>query len=262
LTKALEGIADSARRVKHVRQTFWLGIVYPLIVFSITYCLFLFMLGGFLPRISDAYKGLQIANLEWLHWMADHGRNVNSYYVLPLFVILAVFLVQWFRTRAAKESPFSWGGLPTAGYVRRLSQIAVFAETLSLLIDQDVPLDEAVSLAGRSLGKCRLRDVAVSMSERLQRGERILSIDEVPPELPALLGWLIMSGQSTYQLKKATRKAADNYRVRSIYLASWMAVYIPVLLSVAIGGTTVLFYCVVVYGSLTRAMYELAEPFR
>src|SRR6185436_21007209 len=63
LPAALEGISQSARRTAQIRWTISMPILYPLIVMSVGYCLFVFTLVRIAPAMADT--------------LADHSLQDN-----------------------------------------------------------------------------------------------------------------------------------------------------------------------------------------
>jgi type II secretory pathway component PulF len=109
-------------------------------------------------------------------------------------------------------------------------------------------LPEALILAGEASGDRRLERNARQMAERLERGERGATDHAGQMGFPPLLAWLLTGGASESQLASALEHLARAYRHEVQRLAQWLSVYLPLLLTAAIGGTVVLVYALAVLG--------------
>lgn len=83
---------------------------------------------------------------------------------------------------------------------------------------------------------------------------------ELPVEFPPLLGWSIVSGAGQAGLSRALTASAEMYRQRAAQAARWAAVCLPIVLTVVIGGSAVLFHGLLVFWPFTRLLYQLGLP--
>ena len=114
----------------------------------------------------------------------------------------------------------------------RLSQTAVFVEVLQLLVENHLPLDQAVTLAAEAAGDSRLVESAEDFAAAVRRGEPGCAANL--PGLPPLLRWLIAGGLRNDTLLPALRHAADDYRRRAQYQAELSRVMLPVFVTCVI----------------------------
>ena len=131
----------------------------------------------------------------------------------------------------------------------------MFVELLSLLVEHDSPLDQAVKLAADSTGDEILTGQASELSEQLRRG----GMGPAPAGFPPLLGWVMLSIAQQPRLISTLKRAAIQYRRRARVLAAWCHVYLPILLTLAIGGTVTLAYALSVIVSWTSVVWQLIE---
>ena len=135
--------------------------------------------------------------------------------------------------------------------------MATFSEVLALLIEHEVPLDEAVILSGEASGDALLSEAAAAMAQRLRGGQRGA---ELPPAFPPLLAWMITSGTRREQLAKSLRQSADSYRRRARSMGNWLTIYLPMLLSAGIGGVIALLYVLLVMAPFYNLLFQLSMP--
>lgn len=266
LPVALEGLSTLVRRAAEMRRTVAVALIYPLLVLGLTYGLFVCMLFRCFPAMQAVCRdflpdsgairileGMEFAAPYWLPWLA-----------LAVLVPLAVW---WFRSRHAwslegsTPSGLRGGQRPYRQSFRSVLQagrISLFAETLALLLQQEVPLDEAVVLAGDASADRGLRESCRRLAERLRRGESARDWDSSGAR--PLVAWLLASVQDQGLLIASLQRAAAAYRRQANWALRWLSVYLPLWLTVAVGGTAVLLYALSVFGPWCWMLYELSVP--
>jgi len=139
--------------------------------------------------------------------------------------------------------------------------MAAFAEILSLLIKQRVPLQEAIVLAADASGDRGLSGAAREIADRQRSGEIIGGLDTIPAPFPPLLGWLVLAGMHQPNLSETLLITADSYRQRAPRAALWTSLYLPIVLTVVFGGTATVLQAVVTFGPIYRMLYDLGQAF-
>lgn len=266
LPVALEGLSTLVRRAAEMRRTIAVALIYPLLVLVLVYALFVFMLVGCFPAMLAAFRDF-LPDGGATRVLA--GMESAAPYCLPWLplAVMVPLAVWWFRSRRAWSLE---GTTPSGlrgghrGYrqsVRSMLQagrISIFAETLALLLQQDVPLDEAVVLAGDASADRGLRESCRHLAERLRRGESASDWDSSGAR--PLVAWLLASVHDRGLLIASLRRAADAYRRHANWALRWLSVYLPLWLTVAVGGTAVLLYALSVFGPWCWMLYELSLP--
>ena len=202
-------------------------------------------------------------------------RTVHSWaFWVPVALALCL-LLWWYRSgraiRSTTGSQWGRGGRflfgrprphrwPTVTQAMRDGRMATFAELLRLMNDHQVPMPEAVVLAADASGDRVLSQGARRIAERLESGAVLRTRSELPVEFPPLLGWSIVSGAGQVGLSRALAASAEMYRQRAARAARWAAVYLPIILTVVIGGSAVLLHGLLVFWPFTRLLYQLGLP--
>jgi type II secretory pathway component PulF len=135
--------------------------------------------------------------------------------------------------------------------------MATFADVLAMMVEQQVPLDEAVVLAGQASGDGILLNASGVIAERIRGGQRT---GRLPKGFPPLLGWLLESGTQRAALAKSLRQTADSYRRRALSMSTWLTTYLPIILSAGVGGTIALFYVLIVLAPFYNLLYQVSLP--
>lgn len=276
LPAALEQLGTSARRLAALRRLVLGALVYPVIVVLLTYGLFLFFIVRIAPVLStSAPLAPHQVPPQLMRFLG--GMKVHVQYWGPIVpTLLVVLLVAWwFRSRRAMvlQSGIAGRVLGTFAPLRRLlndAQAAGLAETLSLLVEHQTPLPEAVTLAAETTGDKALLEAARQLAAEIASGsgnrvdpprsqsrtaERQRSVTAIPP----LLHWLIVTGAAQPNLAAALRQNAEMYRRRAIARADWLRWRLPVLLTLGIGGTATLIYALILFVPWFSLLKELSQ---
>ena len=250
--RCLDGSAAGCRVSSSYRGVYGLS---PSGSSPVASCLFAFSMTRTLPANLGTFQGIgfeqprlldvQISVAEWL---------LGALPWIWLVLLLAI-VIWWFRSRSSKAIyTGGLGWLPAMSRLIREGRLATFAEVLALLVEQRVPLHEAIDLAADAAGDRRLRAAGQAFAERIRRGEA----RAVPSGFPPLLGWLLLSGGRPERLAAALHKSAARHRDRAAFLGRWVAGYVPIMLVAAFGGAVTLLYALLVLGPLYRFLYQLS----
>jgi len=263
LAAALEGMSSLLRRALETRRLMIASLIYPLIVFAVAFCLIAFTLYKCFPVVAGVYHDVFPDDLSlWLlQWLSEH---VSYWFptIPPLvFIVLAVL---WFRSRRAwrierKSSRSFFTRWPTIGRLVHVGRMAVFADTLALLLEHDVPMDEAVTLATSSSGDRRIRKSGQVLAERIRRGETSSTGDDLAGA-PPMLGWLLFHHRDRGRLVRSLRRIADSSRRHAEWMSRWLSVYLPAWLTIGLGGSLALAYALSVIVPWVRLLLELSKP--
>jgi hypothetical protein len=134
---------------------------------------------------------------------------------------------------------------------------------LLLVIEHGVPLDRSLRLAAESSSDARLRDAALRLAERSRLGGTIgPSPDGAAAnwsDFPLLIRLALHHLDNRALLAGGLRQAAAIYRERAIRAAEWHAEYLPILLTMLIGGGITIAFTLFVLWPYAATLYKLAE---
>jgi general secretion pathway protein F len=263
LSAALESVAGPARRLAEARRLVAAGIIYPLLVVFVAWGGFVLftvkMSGSLLAMFKDFHIPGQTLMATFVRW-GDSAAWWGP--AVPLLVLVLAGVWWSYSARAGLVEPRAagWllGWLPWTGGMLRHSRVATFADVLALLVESRVPLPEGIVLAAETVGGPRLVASARRVAEALRRGEPLASVDLKDTGLPPLAAWLVIAGEKRGALLSALRHTAETYHQRARYLAEKARVFLPVLLTMVIGGGAVAVYAALVYGSWISILRTLA----
>ncbi len=271
LAVALESLSETARRTAELRKLVAAGLVYPIIVVTLAYALFVWLLVWLAPLTLQAHIDLTgdsdvlLRTFDWL------GQTA-VWWALPLPLATLILLGAWWRrsgrllwsrqvasTPSRRKRSFWRRGV---GFRRTLQngRIGAFAEVLALLVKQQIPMHDSVVLAAEASGDRRLAQASRQLADRLQSGQALEGSKDLVAGLPPLLGWLLMDGGRQPDLSEILTRSAAVYRDRAARAASWTAVYLPMVLTVFVGGTATLLCMLAIFTPIARLLYNLSAP--
>jgi general secretion pathway protein F len=266
LSTALEGLSTFARGYADARRSIGLALWYPLIVLSLAYALFLFIITVVIPRFFEAFVSMGLP----VHWVLRtlEGLNGTVWYWGPILpIVLAGFCLLWVGSRRALSLDggrgfdvlrwFPWMGKLVSGF-----EAASFADLLALLIEQRVPYPEALRLAGEASGDAALARSSEDLASAVERG---LSPDvalEGRSAFPPLLRWLLATGPRQGDLVAALKQMSDRYRNEARYQADKIRVLLPSFLLFGIGATSTLLYALAVFLPMSSLWTSIAGQTR
>lgn len=264
LSAALETMARSTRRLASARRTIVASLIYPLFLFFIAWQLFAFFIdkiaGGMLRLFEDPS-----APAAWiLKALAPLRDSVEIWGPgVPLVVLLLFVVWAYQSSRASLLQPTTagwvFGWLPWLGPMVRSYRQAAFVEILSLLVQHDLPLPEAVRLAAEAAGTRKIRRGAEQIATAVERGDKLGPSVNRAPGFNPVLEWLLRSGHDTGTLRSALRHAADMYQRRAQRLATTAQLYMAPLMTVAIGGTVTIVYAGLTFGTWLSLLNMMAD---
>ena len=260
LAPALQSYATLARRISSLRNTAGLSLLYPVFVVLITWVLFWLYVVVLMPRMAsfEEVRGT---------WQLAMQRLENTAMIWgpggPLLLIVGLGIWWYVSRRSGGTDPrlsrFRLGWIPAAKRIALLNQQATFAETLATLIENQVPLSEALCLAGNTTGSAALADCSQQLSTAIESGETPAKAVANVHGFPPLVVWLLQSAPTMESLVKGLRHASETYLERGEDLSRWLTITLPVLLTLLLGGTAVLCYSLAVLLPWFQTMQRIVE---
>ncbi|MBX3411699.1 MAG: type II secretion system F family protein [Pirellulales bacterium] len=262
LSAALEGVAGSLRRLADLRRGVGAALVYPLVVMLLAYATLVFLAVYILPMFLLTNRSFDIQGPWFVAALVRLGQT-PQWVLLPPAVMLAGFGLWWWSTGRAivDESRWTRGALyfwPGLRRVQRDSRTAVEADILALLIENDVPLADAIELAGDAAGDPRTRLADAKIAASLRRGESLASASVEAADSAPVVRWMLL-GDRRETIVAALRHAAAGYRRRAAYRAELVRIWFPFAVTLFVGGGTVLAVGLALFVPFAHFMQGLAQ---
>lgn len=267
LSSALEVLARSMRRIADLQGELVVAIAYPSLVVLVGYLLFVLSLFTTLPRLLALSDDLGIARQGTVGVVAVLAEHSWWFVASPPLALLAAAVY----ARPRQNGLFDPGILgrlasviPGVGRVVADTESAAFAELLSLLAGQGVPLPRALDLAGRASGERRREEEAAALARLVESGASPKAAGEwrrLPPELVLALADAAAASQSGSRpsdapLAGSLALAARSYGQRARRGADRLKARLPLALSFVLGAG-LLAYALLLFGPMRRIWVEL-----
>ena len=264
LGAALEAVASSARRLLEIRRMVAGGVLYPVIVLLLAWGVFIFFAVMGAPHFTAMFRAFRFQSLAVTADIAFLGRYAK-YWGPGVPLVLFALLTTWFfmigRAGILQPRRADWllAGFPWVAGAFRSFRVATFTDILSLLVENQVPLPQAMWLAAEAVGDPKLTRFADAWVAGLTRGQPPDSAQAEAAGLFPLLSWIMASGHRQLALAPALRRAAEMYYRRGTRQAEAARIFLPVLLTLGVGATATLAVGLLLLGPWYWFLFELAR---
>ena len=269
LPAALESLAGSISRIRDARHAVASALAYPLMIAAIAWGFFVFYIVYVAPRMLTTFK-LHGQVSDAITDVATVLGDTVLYWGPGVPLLIVLVSVAWWMVSSRGSLPQPWwnglllGRCPWMGRMLRATRAATFVDILTLLVRNDVPLDEAMLLAARSSGDSRLLRDVQPVATAISRGEYSGPVgsgtESGSAGLPPLLNWIMSSGGPRGTLLSGLEHVAEIYHRRARYYAETVRILVPVVLSVVIGGSVTLAYALVTFVPYVSILKSIALP--
>lgn len=272
LAVTIELMGTFAADIIQLRQRLLSALTYPIAIVATAGVLTMVFLTSAMERLYESIQELEIPVDSWLMKLLQ-WNNQYPEWVLIFPAIAVVFILLWLFSGRASSLTFRGPErllllLPGVGALIRDLQQYTMTRMMSLLTARDVPLDEAVLLAGGASGNAKLQLACDEVAEQIRAGR---SLGEQPKHnvtsgqsdgfqykeamnlfasrktrkhlLPPLLeASLAQVDRNEACLSQRLHSVAEFYRGRLERNATWIRMLMPVAAFIVIGGGSVVLY--------------------
>lgn len=272
LPATLESLARSARITAQLQKTISIALVYPLLVLSIVALLAYFVLGPLTVTIRETSESQHLQYNSQLESALYYAEFYSDWILFVPPILIAVAIVWWWQSRKALAMQpglfhATVSRLPWIGKLAKQSRLATFAESLALLVEHDVALQEAIQLSAQATGDVRILQTANQLCTQIDLGGKLTAASQsnapeqqtAVSEFPPILRWLLLSNASRDEIARALRIAANTYRKKAEGLSRFLRLQLPILLSIVIGGASVSAYTFAVVVPWFTLMFEIGN---
>ena len=253
LTAVLERLSATLGLLRDLRHTVFLSLCYPVFVSLLAILLCAFFLPIHMKPLEEALDFHNISANDWLdHWFLIVGRYAAWLAILPP-VLFGV--VGWWRTTSRRaeilQGPAAlrgFGWLPGGAAMVRDAQMAAFTEFLSLLVQQNVPLTEALPLAAEATDGKGLRRDAMSLQKYLDAGQQSFWRSQGRNGISPLVSWVLQSTKNPTRLANLLQHISQSH-IRQLHArCAWLRTLLPTAgtlgLAVVTAAIAIFFYAV------------------
>lgn len=260
LGAVLESISRFARSVIDLRTNVGMAFLYPFIVVSLAYVMFVLLLTEFVGRFRDVTVDLHLPISAPLAFLVRLSETLVYWGWIPPLAMVLLLLWWWIGNRAQGlnltgfSTPLAC--VPGIGRLARNFRDANFAELLSILVEHRVPLDQAIVLAADATGDKSLQRTARNIAGAIERGDPPPAVTGISP----FLQWLLTQSPRQLRLAESLRHAATTYRQRAINQAAWIKLGTPIVAGILVGGGATMLYALTLFSPFLALLKEVGSP--
>jgi general secretion pathway protein F len=213
LAEVLEEFVDAERAQIELRWRIWLSLAYPIVLLSIIAILLVFLQVVIMPTFVGVFQDFEVSLPAITKLFLQTAGPVT--WVLGgalVLVAAAAFLVAAMR-RVAWVPPLLYR-VPLIGPLWRFGRLAQFSRLMGVLLEQAVPLPEALRLTAAGLRDAYLAEGCRQAADGVESGrplaECLASQPKFPPSMIPLVDW----GQRARAMADSFRASAEMFEGR------------------------------------------------
>jgi type II secretory pathway component PulF len=237
LAEVLGGFVGEGDLGATIRRRLWLSLLYPALL-ALTALAFVGVLSAYGasdigPVLRDFGINLPGLSLDLLSVVETIGR-VGPWLILGIWLAA---LAGWVLGRllfTPTERRLFLHRLPLIGPIWRDTALADFCRLLAWLLDAQVPLGEALTLAGGGVRDPVLADACRSAASGIERGQPLSEAVGAHPAFPPGLAPLLRWAESLRSPAQVARLAGAIFEARARAGARFAAIFVAVLVVVAV----------------------------
>jgi len=240
LPRALESLSRVARQGIELRQRIEFAFLYPLIVFSIAYGLFLLLVVESQKRWESISGDFRLDRDPFVQFIAKVSSQWHVWTWMPP-ALVAIPVVWWLVYGRSSFLPDRrpsalLAAIPGLGSVMTYWQWGGFCDLLATLLEHQVPLPEAILLAADATGNTTIHSQMTGVSAELQAGRSIADSVRDRRQIPAYLRWSLATAHEPAAFQNALRHGLEIFQGRANFRTEAIKLWLPPLLLVLIGG--------------------------
>ncbi|MGE6434681.1 type II secretion system inner membrane protein GspF [Shewanella baltica] len=213
LEVVLNRLADYTERRQQLKSKLTQAMIYPAVLTTVAIGVISILLAAVVPKVVGQFEhmGAELpASTRFLISASDFVQNYGVFVVIALVMLFALF------RRMLKSPVFRMKydnfllSMPVVGRVSKGLNTARFARTLSILSASSVPLLDGMRIASEVLQNVRVRAAVDDATARVREGTSLGAALTNTKLFPAMMLYMIASGEKSGQLEQMLERAADN----------------------------------------------------
>lgn len=213
LEVVLNRLADYTERRQQLKSKLQQAMIYPIVLTVVAIGVISVLLAAVVPKVVGQFEhmGAELpATTRFLISASDFIQNYGLFVVLAI-VLLAVVFQRMLKSPAFRMKYDSFLlKMPVIGRVSKGLNTARFARTLSILSASSVPLLDGMRIASEVLQNMRVRAAVDDATARVREGTSLGAALTNTKLFPAMMLYMIASGEKSGQLEQMLERAADN----------------------------------------------------
>jgi type IV pilus assembly protein PilC len=214
LVEVLDRFLTYQRLTLAVRKKLLLSLMYPAVLIVLVVLLIMFLVTYVVPNFAELYKSMQAKLPAPTRILIAIGTTARSYILLGFCVRVAAGIGAWLwsRRESAQETLDNWKRrTPLFGEIWTKYQVAQFSRVLSTLLIGGIPLTQALSTSGQSLGTVLMKKALDRAATLVREGKSLSASLNETGIFPSLSIDMMEVGESTGALPQMLTSVAEFY---------------------------------------------------
>ena len=254
LAEVLERYVNNRRTAVQRRRQAWLSLAYPTLLLLLTLALLMFSNFFIVPETVNLYSDFELEMPEIFMVRVWLSREATPYFAASLACLLAAF-----GALRIMEGRGAWlriiVRIPLIGPIWRWSSLAELSHLLGLLIDQRVPMPEALVLTADGIDDTELaaacRELSTKVDAGVSFGDAVAEEKRFPGTVVPLVRW----GEQSDALPEALQATAAMFEGRVDIQLSLVRVVVPPLVFLVVIAAAI--FMVTTWYAQTLALIKL-----
>ena len=239
----LDRLADFTEARQSAGQRTWLALLYPALVTLVAILVVSALLVYVVPQVVQVFQGTG----QTLPWLTRALIAVSAFLqqwglLLLGMLVVAGIVARLVLRQSGPRMAFHRFLLhvPLLGRMERGMNTSRFARTLSILAASNVPVLEALRIAGAVLSNLAMRKSVEEAARRVREGAALHQAMGVDGYFPPMTIHLVASGEASGRLEEMLERAAiTQEREMDTYLATLLGLFEPLLI-LTMGGVVLI----------------------
>lgn len=258
---ALQSLSRFTVQGLDLRSRIELSLLYPLLVCVLAYSLLMVVVvegarsWDYLLGPYPKHRGVFLESLKGIF------QSWPTWAWIPPVLLLTVVLAWVFQGRKAFypqcRSNWVFWVIPGLRTILRSWHWSSFQDLLATLIEHQVPLPQALLLAGDATVDETISQTARELSQVINQGGEVRGEKLPAKTIPTHLRWALLSAPDPQVMTDCLRQGAESSRDQATRKLSLIRTIFPAACIVVFGGGAVLLYAMSVFVPLTELLSEL-----
>lgn len=213
LEVVLNRLADYTERRQQLKAKLTQAMIYPIVLTLVAIGVIAVLLAAVVPKVVGQFEHMGQELPGTTQFLIVASEFVQNYGLIVLGVIIGAIVI---AKRLLKNPSMRMKydtmllGLPVIGKVSKSINTARFARTLSILSASSVPLLDGMRIASDVLQNVKVKDAVEGATARVREGTSLGAALTNTKLFPAMMLYMIASGEKSGQLEDMLERAADN----------------------------------------------------
>ncbi len=212
---------------------------YPFMVMGILILLSLIMFTKLLPEIMNVYSLLGVYQVPQITEISfSISKALTSNVLLLIFIILlAAFFITNIWTLEIFKGLRSRMELliPVVSLMVYYDSISIFSRSLSRMLKQNIPLNDALRLSKMTLRNMVYQDSVKRIADEVEKGKKFSEVVKESKFIPAGVSWSITLSEERGDLSTTLEEVANLYDEKFQDVSDLTAGYIEPVLLIIVG---------------------------